>query len=502
MRGIKRALLSVSDKSGLVEFAQGLQKLGIELFASGGTARALKEAGIAVEEIDEYAQQSEMLGGRVKTLQPKLYAAILARRDDDEHMSELKEQGIEPIDLVVVNLYPFEAQVKAETATKEAMEYVDIGGTALIRAAAKNHEFVGVIVSPSDYERVLAELESSKELGKTTARVLAENAFQHVARYNSVISKWFAAENPLPEMMTSVEPKELDLRYGENPHQRSALYTSGEHLMQLQGKELSYVNLIDADSAHKCAVEFERPTAVIIKHTTPCGVASADDLAAAFERAYRADPKSAFGGVIGLNREVDESTARQISEQFFEVVVAPSFSEQAMSVLEQKPNLRLLEAPNQRFDSTASFRSTAFGIVAQTPSSLRLDKGELKVMTSRQPSDREIEDAIFGWRVCKHVLSNAIVLASGECTTGIGGGQVNRVDAARHAIQRAGELASGSVLASDAFIPFPDTVNIAAASGISVIIQTGGSVRDEEVLQAAEEQNISMIFTGVREFRH
>jgi phosphoribosylaminoimidazolecarboxamide formyltransferase/IMP cyclohydrolase len=499
---IRRALLSVSDKSGLAEFAQGLENLGIELFASGGTAKVLREAGLQIKDILDYAESSEMLGGRVKTLQPKLHAAILARRDNSAHMDELRSQDIALIDLVVVNLYPFEAQVNQDTPVSEAMEFVDIGGEALIRAAAKNHEFVGVVVNPADYDLILRAIQESQVLSADLLRDMAEKAFQHITHYNSVISNWFLGEEPLQGVLDGVGPKQIDLRYGENPHQHAALYSETELLKQLQGKELSYINVIDSDAAFRCVGEFESPTAVIIKHSTPCGVASADDILTAFSRAYEADPKSAFGGIIGLNRDLDGETARKISEQFFEVVIAPRFSNEALDVLSKKKNLRLIEFPTDRFDNQESIRSTVFGVLKQSASFQIIERSNLKVMTSRTPTELEFQDAVFGWKVCKHVLSNAIVLASNERTLGIGGGQVNRVDAARIAIEKAGERASGSVLASDAFIPFPDTVNLAAASGVKVIIQTGGSVRDEEVIQCAEEQNISMIFTGIREFRH
>ena len=502
MAEVKRALLSVSDKSGLPEFAKGLSSLGIELFASGGTGKLLREEGLDVQDIGEYTGQGEMLGGRVKTLQPRLHAGILARREDPEHMSELAESNIVPIDLVVVNLYPFEAKVNAKTPHQEAMEWVDIGGEALIRAAAKNFISVGIVVDPEDYGVVLSELQDHTEISIETATKLARKGFQHVARYNSVISKWFASREAHPEMFSSAEPKQLSLRYGENPHQTSALYDAYLRIEQLQGKELSFVNVLDAEAVLKCVSEFEDPTAVIVKQTSPCGAATAPDLATAFERAYAADSKSAFGGIIGLNREMDETTAGLIAEKFFEVVVAPEFSSEALSVLSTKKNLRLIKFPENFFDSKLEFRSTAFGVLTQTPSANVLVENQLNVVSTRKPSDQEISDSLFAWKIAKYVKSNAVVIAKNEVTLGIGGGQVSRVDASEAAAEKAGSLANGAVLASDAFIPFRDNVDAAAAAGISVIVQTGGAMRDEEVLEAAEEHNISMIHTGIREFKH
>ncbi len=497
---IRRALLSVSDKTGLETFAQGLTTLQVELLASGGTAELLKKNGLNVTEISEYTGQPELLGGRVKTLHPKIHAGILARRDDPGHLEELKRQHIEPIDLVVVNLYPFEAKVSQKTPATEAMEWVDIGGETLIRAAAKNFSAVGVLVDPGDYPRILDELRTSKGLSEATSRSLAEKAFQHVTRYNAMIARWFSKE-PLPELLMVAEPKRLTLRYGENPHQAGALYGSAAPV-QLQGKELSFVNILDADAAMKCAFEFERPTAVIIKHTSPCGVASGKDLNEAFRRAYAADPKSAFGGIIGLNEMVDGPTAALIAQHFFEVVVAPDFSEDALETLKGKTNLRLLHAPSQLFDSVTELRTTSFGVLAQTPSHKVVAPEDLHVVTERRPTPEQMKDLLFAWKVVKHVKSNAIVLAKDECTVSISGGQVSRVDATEIAVRKAGEHARGSVLASDAFFPFKDNVLIAAQGGVAAIIEPGGSLRDEEVIVAADEYGIAMVFTRIREFKH
>lgn len=498
---VQRALLSVSDKTGLEGFARRLIELGVEIIASGGTAELLKKNGLLIREISEYTGQHPLLGGRVKTLHPKIHAGILARRDDPLHLEELKQHGIEPIDLVVVNLYPFERKVTKQTPAEEAMEWVDIGGEALIRAAAKNFPSVGIIVDPGDYNLVLEELRRGG-LSLETSRRLAEKAFQHATRYNALIARWFS-KDLLPEALMLVEPKRLTLRYGENPHQLGALYglIAPE---RLQGKELSFVNILDADAALKCAHEFERPTAVIVKHASPCGVASADGLKEAFQRAYEADPKSAFGGIIGLNRPLDGKTAELIRSHFFEVVVAPGFSEEALEILQERANLRLLRAPNPNlwFDSQLELRSTAFGILVQTPSRSPLKEEDLEVVTRKHPTPEQIRDLLFAWKVVKHVKSNAIVLAKNEQTVGISGGQVSRVDATEMAVRKAKDKASRSVLASDAFFPFKDSVEIAAQAGVEAIIQPGGSLRDQEVIQAAEEHGLAMVFTQTREFKH
>jgi len=494
---VKRALLSVSDKRGLVEFARGLSELGIVLLASGGTAAELRKHRLDVQEISEYTGFPELLGGRVKTLHPHIHAGILAKRP--EQLEELKQAGIGPIDLVVVNLYPFEERVTAETPAAEAMEWVDIGGEALIRAAAKNFLSVGVIVDPDDYGAVLGELEDLGGLSEETSRELARKAFEHVTRYNAAIARWFSGGEALPETLILAERRCLTLRYGENPHQQGALY-GPEAPQQLQGKALSFVNILDADAAITCAQEFERPTAAIVKHATPCGVASADGLKEAFQRAFAADEKSAFGGIIGLNRPLDEATAKAIAEHVFDVVVAPGFSEEALGVLSSKKNLRLLRAPLR--SGRLEVRTTSFGLLAQQPSRTPLSTEDLEVVTSKRPTAEQLKDLLFAWVVGKYVKSNAIVLAKGEQTVGIGGGQVSRVDAVEIALRKAADKAKGSVLASDAFFPFRDSVDLAAKAGVEAIIQPGGSVRDEEVIKAAEEHGLAMVLTRRREFRH
>lgn len=499
---VERALLSVADKRGLVELARGLHQSGVELWASGGTARHLQEHGIPTRELEALTGFSALLGGRVKTLHPHIHAAILAQRNNAKQREELRARGIEPFDVVVVNLYPFAQKVSVETPAEEAMEWVDIGGEALIRAAAKNFLHVGVIVDPKDYPRLLGELREQGGLREEFARELAQKAFEHVARYNAQIARWFVAQSlgkKLPSTLVLIEPQQLVLRYGENPHQQGALYGSAPP-EQLQGKALSYVNLLDADAAWNCAREFEKPTAVIIKHAIPCGVASAPTPAEAFRRAFAADEKSAFGGIIGLNAPLDGETARLIVEHFFEVVVAPDITGEAREILAQKKNLRVLPAP-QRAEAL-EVRTTAFGVLAQTPSRRVLTERDLETVTQRAPTDLELRDLLFAWRVVKHTKSNAIVLAEDEQTVGIGAGQVSRVDAVEWAVRKAGSRAEGSVLASDAFFPFRDSVDLAAQAGVRAIVQPGGSVRDEEVIQAADEHGLAMVFTRVREFRH
>lgn len=502
---VKCALISVSEKRGIVEFARELMELGVELLASDGTAKLLRDNHIKVQSISEYTGASELLGGRVKTLHPTIHAGILAKREE-AHLAELKQHNIKPIDLVVVNPYPFESKGALNSLMEEAMEYVDIGGEALIRAAAKNHKYVGVVVDPDDYEAVLSELRAGA-MSEETSRRLAEKAFRHVTRYNAAIASFFAKED-LPEQLALCFDKALDLRYGENPHQKAAIYANKE-IKQLQGKELSYTNLLDLDAALQIVRAFEKPTAVIIKHTNPCGLACADELSTAFERAFKADEKSAFGGIIGLNRPLDEATAKLISKHFFEAkrlldcVIAPDYSAQALEILKTKKNLRLMQ-----WDAAAKpvlavdVRATSFGLLIQMPDDSQIKSEDLKVVTQKVPTPEQIKDLLFTWKVAKFVKSNAIVLAKDETTVGIGAGQMSRVDAVELAIKKAGERAKGSVMASDALFPFRDSVDLAAQAGIEAIIQPGGSVSDKEVIEAANEHGIPMVFTHIRAFRH
>ena len=511
----KRALLSVSDKTGLIELARGLLELGWELLSTGGTGRTLKEAGLPVTDVAAVTGFPEILAGRVKTLHPQIHGGILARPLPAD-MAQLREQGIEPIDLVVVNLYPFRETIARPGVTpEEAVENIDIGGPAMVRAAAKNHERVAVVVEPAGYGQVLAELRQQGEISAATRRRLAAAAFAHTAAYDAAIAAYFQRlirnEEIFPAHFILSGEKVQDLRYGENPHQQAAFYrlpvTASGSLagaQQLQGKELSYNNLMDLDAAWNLVGDFEAPVAAIIKHTNPCGVARGEDPAAAYRLAYVADPVSAFGGIVACNRPVNEEMARAITEIFLEAVIAPSFKPDALAILKTKANLRLLAAGEK-----AGYRARAYqvrpvsgGFLVQEPDAHILERDRLKVVTSRQPEAGEMDDLLFAWQVVKHVKSNAIVVAKDGVTLGIGAGQMNRIGAARIALEQAGARAKGAVLASDAFFPFSDTVTLAAAAGVTAIIQPGGSIRDDESIQAAGAAGMAMVFTGIRHFRH
>jgi phosphoribosylaminoimidazolecarboxamide formyltransferase/IMP cyclohydrolase len=518
---VSRALLSVSDKTGLVPFARALAEHGIELLSTGGTFRALQEEGIAVTEVSAHTGFPEMMDGRVKTLHPRIHGGILARRDD--HSQALLEHDIPPIDLVVVNLYPFESTVASGQPFEVCVENIDIGGPAMIRSAAKNHDFVTVVVEPGDYETVIAELvlhQGSTTLA--TRRMLAAKAFARTAAYDSAISGWFAGQlgETFPERVTFAGKLQQAMRYGENPHQAAALYRDGTSrpgvasARQIQGKELSYNNLADADAAFEAVAEFERPAVAIIKHANPCGVAEGDWLAAAYARALACDPVSAFGGIIAVNRELDAATADEIAKLFAEVIVAPSISTEALDVLVQKKNLRVLATDALPDPATPGFvvKTIAGGFLLQSRDTGRVTPESLKVVTKRAPTAAEIADMIFAFRVAKHVKSNAIVYAKDLATVGIGAGQMSRVDSSRIAAWKAGEAAAkaglaepltrGSVVASDAFFPFADGLIAAAEAGVTAVIQPGGSMRDAEVIAAADERGLAMVFTGVRHFRH
>lgn len=511
----KKALLSVSDKTGLVNLARGLVEMGWELISTGGTARTLKEAGLPVTEVAEVTGFPEILDGRVKTLHPKIHGAILAR-PLPEHMAELKAQGIEAIDLVVVNLYPFRETIARPGVTpEEAIENIDIGGPAMVRAAAKNHERVAVVVNPADYDGVLVELREKGNLSPETRRRLAATAFAHTAAYDAAIAAYFhrlvRAEEPFPTHFILYGEKVQDLRYGENPHQQAAFYRfplvpSGSlaGARQIQGKELSYNNLMDLDAAWNLVGEFEEPAAAVIKHTNPCGVARGRDIAEAYIRAYNADPVSAFGGIVALNRPVDAAMAAEMTAIFLEAVIAPDFTPEALEILKGKPNLRLLAAGEKTVNSVKEFqlRPVSGGFLVQEPDYHIINRENLKVVTARKPTEEEMAELLFAWRVVKHVKSNAIVVTKDGVTLGVGAGQMNRVGAARIALEQAGERARGAVLASDAFFPFADTVTVAAEAGITAIIQPGGSLRDEDSIKAADAAGIAMVFTGIRHFRH
>ncbi|MDI6871562.1 MAG: bifunctional phosphoribosylaminoimidazolecarboxamide formyltransferase/IMP cyclohydrolase [Bacillota bacterium] len=511
VRPVRRALVSVYDKTGVEQLAEGLVACGAELISTGGTCDRLRRAGLPVVPVEEVTGFPEMLDGRVKTLHPRIHGGILADRSLPSHLAQIAQAGIAPIDLVVVNLYPFAATVARPGVSRaEAIEQIDIGGPSLIRAAAKNHAGVAVVTDPAQYGEVLAQI---REFGGTTLelrRRLAAEAFAVTARYDAQIYRYLADDEPFPAHLFLHFTRQQALRYGENPHQRAAFYRDDRpvgrslvHAVQLGGKELSYNNLNDADAALSAVAEFAGPAAVAVKHTNPCGVAEAETLAEAFRQAAAADPVSIFGGIVALNREVDEETARELAGIFLEVITAPGFSPGALSILQAKKNLRLLQVPQEGETERLDLRRVAGGLLVQDADVALLPPEEgLKVVTSRAPSPEQWEELRFAWKVVKHVKSNAIVVARGRRTLGIGGGQVNRIDPARYALQRAGEAARGAVLASDAFFPMPDVVEAAAAAGIAAIIQPGGSIRDAESIAAAESAGIAMVFTGLRHFKH
>ncbi len=515
---VRRALLSVSDKAGIVELASGLAELDIELVSTGGTARELDGAGLEVRSIEDFTGFPEIMDGRVKTLHPRLYAGLLARRDDESHLAAALEQAIEQVDLVCVNLYPFERTIARGDATEqEAIENIDIGGPTMIRAAAKNSSFAAVLVDPGDYEAVLAELrENDGRLGLETRRRLAGKAFACTARYDAAIANWFAGrlEGEFPEARNETWEKVSLLRYGENPHQQAAYYARAgapTHLLdgvvQLHGKELSFNNLLDLSAARELVEAFDDPACAIVKHNNPCGCAVGESAQDAYERAFACDPQSAYGGVIALNRRVDRACAEKLSGQFIEVLLAPGFQEDALELLREKKNVRLLELAHwpdeaERFESKAVLG----GQLLQTRDVVSETREQMRSLTGREPDEREWRDMLFAWQVCRHVRSNAIVIAAGGATIGIGAGQMSRVDAVRIAIEKAQafqpDLLAGSALASDAFFPFADGPQLALDAGVSAIIQPGGSVRDEEVVAAVDAAGATMVATDRRHFRH
>ncbi len=515
---VRRALLSVSDKTGLVDFARGLSELGVELVSTGGTARALSDAGVPVRAIEDFTGFPEMMDGRVKTLHPRLYAGLLALRDDPAHLQAASEHSIEPVDLVCVNLYPFEQTLARGDATDaEIVENIDIGGPTMIRAAAKNSAFAAVVVDPEDYGPVLDQLrESGGLVSLETRTLLATKAFALTSRYDTAISTWFArrAYAGFPPTWREAYEKVADLRYGENPHQQAAFYArvgAPTHLLdgvtQLHGKELSFNNLLDLSSARELVEEFDTPACAIVKHNNPCGCALGETIQSAYERAFACDPLSAYGGVIALNRPVDRACAKRLAEQFIEVLLAPGFDPAALEVLQAKKNVRLLElgdwpAPSHEVDS----KPVIGGQLVQTRDVVSETRADMRAMSATQPSEDQWEDLLFAWRVCRHVRSNAIVIASGEATIGIGAGQTSRVDAVRLAVEKARatqpDLLAGSALASDAFFPFADGPKLGIDAGVGAIVQPGGSVRDEDVLAVIDAAGVAMVATGVRHFRH
>ena len=514
---IRRALLSVSDKRGLVEFARGLAKLGVEIVSTGGTARELAADGIETRPVEDYTGFPEILDGRVKTLNPRIYAGLLAVRSDDDHMETLREHSVDPIDLVCVNLYPFERVSGLRGVEEdEVVENIDIGGPALIRAAAKNHAFSAVVVTPESYDAVLAELEGSDAmLSLRTRQSLAMEAFAYTARYDAAIARWFAErEGDFPAQYTRSYEKVLDLTYGENPHQRAAYYAEAgarTHLMsmvsKLHGKELSFNNLLDLDSGRRLVEDFELPAAAIIKHNNPCGAAVGASAGEAFDKALATDPQSAFGGVFCFNRPVDRALAEMLHELFIEVVFAPGYDEDAFEMLSQKPNVRLLENQERRNVPIAEpdFKRVRGGILIQDRDSGLEEREIMEVATEAKPTEEQWGELQFAMRVCKHVRSNAIVLSGGLGTVGIGAGQMSRVDSVRLAIDKAraaGLSLEGSALASDAFFPFADGPQLAIDAGVRAIMQPGGSQRDQEVIDACNAAGIPMVFTARRHFRH
>ncbi|WP_341910376.1 bifunctional phosphoribosylaminoimidazolecarboxamide formyltransferase/IMP cyclohydrolase [Ferrovibrio terrae] len=521
---VRRALLSVSDKTGLIEFGKALAGFGIEILSTGGTYKALKDAGVAVKEVAEHTGFPEMMDGRVKTLHPTIHGGILALRDHPEHKAAMDKHNIPPIDLVVVNLYPFAATVAKGADFPTCIENIDIGGPAMIRSAAKNHGFVNVVVDVADYTKIIDALKTNN--GATPLglrRELAAKAYAHTGAYDSMIATWFARQNGEafpPTLLVSAERKQT-LRYGENPHQQAAFYVTGDKrpgvatAQQLQGKELSYNNLNDTDAAFELVSEFaDKPTIAIIKHANPCGVAMADSLAAAWDAALRCDSTSAFGGIVAMNRKLDRATAEKIGAIFTEVIVAPEADEDAKAFLAAKKNLRLLITGGMADPVAAGWfvKSVAGGYLVQTRDAGRITEADLKVVTQRAPTPQELADMLFAFRVGKHVKSNTIVYAKNGATVGIGAGQMSRVDSARIAYRKAQDaakaaglsdaLTKGSVAASDAFFPFADGLEVLVEAGATAVIQPGGSIRDQEVIDAADKAGLAMVFTGMRHFRH
>jgi phosphoribosylaminoimidazolecarboxamide formyltransferase/IMP cyclohydrolase len=514
---VRRALLTVSDKRGLVDFARGLSELGVEIVSTGGTARELADAGIETRPIDDYTGFPEILDGRVKTLNPRIYAGLLAVRSRPEHVATLGEQEIEPIDLVCVNLYPFERTASRRgVATEEVVENIDIGGPTLIRAAAKNHPFAAVVTSPESYDAVLEELRMEDGLlSEQTREALAMEAFAYTARYDAAIARWFSErEDDFPAIYPRVYEKVLDLPYGENPHQRAAYYAQANartHLLsmvsKLHGKELSFNNLLDLDAARRIVNEFEIPAAVIVKHNNPCGCAVGGSALEAFERALATDPLSAYGGVYCFNRPIDRPLAERLNEIFVEVVMSKDYEEGALEVLEQKENVRILHDAERRNEPVADrdMRRVRGGLLVQDRDEDIELRDEMQVVTERKPTEQEWGEMLFAWKVCKHVRSNAIVIARDLGTVGIGAGQMSRVDSVKLAIEKAGERGlgvEGAAMASDAYFPFADGPLVAIEAGVRSIIQPGGSRRDEEVVAACDEAGVAMVFTARRHFRH
>ncbi|HEX7058075.1 MAG TPA: bifunctional phosphoribosylaminoimidazolecarboxamide formyltransferase/IMP cyclohydrolase [Bacilli bacterium] len=512
---IKRALISVSDKKGIVPFAAQLAKMGVQMISTGGTKTLLEQNGVPVIGISEVTGFPEIMDGRVKTLHPAVHSGLLAVRDNAEHTRQMQELGLDYIDLVVVNLYPFQQTVaKPNVKYEEAIENIDIGGPTMLRSAAKNHAFVTVVVDAADYDEVLEQIAANGDTSLELRKRLAAKVFRHTAAYDSLISAYLSEQtgDPLPERFTVTYEKVQDLRYGENPHQQAAFYrkplakagsiTTAE---QLHGKELSYNNINDANAALQIVKEFQEPAVVAVKHMNPCGVGLGTNVLEAFKKAYESDPVSIFGGIVAANRTIDQATAELLHGIFLEIVIAPDFTPDALEILAKKKNIRLLklgEGTLAARDPELLLTSVEGGALVQSADLKQIAAADLKVVTDRQPTEEELRQLLFGWKVVKHVKSNAIVLVKDNMTVGVGAGQMNRVGAAKIAAEQAGEKAKGAVLASDAFFPMSDTVELAAKAGVTAIIQPGGSIRDEDSIKAANAHGIAMVFTGVRHFKH
>ncbi|MCX7231175.1 MAG: bifunctional phosphoribosylaminoimidazolecarboxamide formyltransferase/IMP cyclohydrolase [Burkholderiales bacterium] len=519
MHRVERALISVSNKEGVVELASQLVALGVTLLSTGGTAKLLQQAGLAVTEVSDYTGFPEMLDGRVKTLHPKVHGGLLARRDSPEHMAAIEAHGIGRIDLLVVNLYPFQQTVaRLDCTLEDAIENIDIGGPAMLRAAAKNHSGVAVVVDPKDYRRVLGEIREHGVVADATRFELARKVFAHTAQYDGAIANWLGGvradgtHDAFPQSLTMQFERVQPMRYGENPHQGAAFYrdvapAAGTlaHYRQLQGKDLSYNNIADSDAAWECVKSFDEAACVIVKHANPCGVAIGHDCGDAYAKAFATDPTSAFGGIIAFNRPLDGVAAEQVSKQFVEVLIAPGFDDAARRVFAAKQNVRLLEIPIARSTNHVDLKRVGGGLLVQTPDEWRLALEDLKVVSKRAPTAAQLSDLLFAWRVAKFVKSNAIVFCGDGRTLGVGAGQMSRIDSARIAsikAEHANLTLAGSVVASDAFFPFRDGLDVVVDAGAVAVIQPGGSVRDEEVVAAADERGVAMVFSGVRHFRH
>ena len=507
IKKIERAILSVSDKTGLLELARALKNAGVEILSTGGTAKLLLDNGIPVVKISDHTGHPEIMEGRVKSLHPKVHGGILGRRSDQNHMADMKKHGITPIDMVVVNLYPFEHTVAQKGVTDaEAIENIDIGGPSMIRSAAKNHEDVVVVVDPADYPEIIGAVKSGQGTTYEQRRRLATKAFARVSAYDHAIHAYLSGATQ-PETLKLEYKKIATLRYGENPHQSASFYASPEDAAytganQLHGKELSYNNILDISAALRIAREFTETCAVIIKHTNPCGVAVDANQLSAYKRAYACDPVSAFGSVLAFNNTVTAETAEEIGKTFVEAIIAPDYDDRAVEILKQKKNIRIIRPKDFYQPETADIKSVVGGLLMQSPDNILLDEANLKVVSKRQPTAKEMADMKFAWTVAKHVKSNAIIFARDGQTVGIGAGQMSRVDSSKIAVSKAQEPVRGCVMSSDAFFPFRDGIDAAGEAGITAVISPGGSMRDEEVIAAADHYNMAMVFTGIRHFRH